>query len=214
MHWFNWRRPHQKETVAFSVSGWGTGFSQRPIWGWSSSSEFPHGQRRLITVGCSTLCQNAPAVAVIKSPSPAPHFDTQVQELELSALAPCDMCWWSRVCLYIGLELELEKCLLDKKQIQTGNNVTNDTYTMFYVGRPLQRRGAHRWSKRHRNILQYMNRHRAHEVLTFGRINLGYATKTKAPHWAKLLLDIRGAHSWHSYNEGKNKTVVSKAASL
>ena len=36
----------------------------------------------------------------------------------------------------------------------------------------------------------------------FGGINLVYATKTKAPHWAKRLLDIRGAHNWHSYNRG------------
>ena len=35
------------------------------------------------------------------------------------------------------LELELEKCLLDKHQIQTKNNVINDTFRMFYVGRPL-----------------------------------------------------------------------------
>ena len=37
----------------------------------------------------------------------------------------------------LELELELEKCLLDKKQIQAENNVINDTYRMFYVGRPL-----------------------------------------------------------------------------
>ena len=52
-----------------------------------------------------------------------------------------------------SLELELEKCLL------TRNNVINDTYRMFYVGRPLQRRWAHCWRKSHPNILQCMNRH-------------------------------------------------------
>ena len=36
----------------------------------------------------------------------------------------------------------------------------------------------------------------------FWGMNLVYATKTKAPHWAKRLLDIRGAHNWHSYNGG------------
>ena len=39
----------------------------------------------------------------------------------------------------------------------------------------------------------------------FGSMNLVYATKTKAPHWAKRLLDIRGAHNWHSYNGWKYK---------
>ena len=66
--------------------------------------------------------------------------------------------------ILLELELELEKCLLDKKQIQAGNNVINDTYWMFYVGRPLQRRWAHRRRKSHPNILQCMNRHRAHEL--------------------------------------------------
>ena len=39
----------------------------------------------------------------------------------------------------------------------------------------------------------------------FGSMNLVYATKTKAPHWAMRLLFIRGAHNWHSYNGRKNK---------
>ena len=44
------------------------------------------------------------------------------------------------VIIEVNLNLNLKKCLLDKKQIQAGNNVINDTYRVFYVGRPLQRR--------------------------------------------------------------------------
>ena len=49
----------------------------------------------------------------------------------------------------LNLNLNLKKCLLDKKQIQAGNNVINDTHRVFYIGRPLQRRWAHRWRKSH-----------------------------------------------------------------
>ena len=73
-----------------------------------------------------------------------------------------------------------KKCLLDKKQIQAGNNVINDTYRVFYVGRRLQRRWAHRWRKSDPNILQCMNRHRAHEVLTFWEHEFGICNQNES----------------------------------
>ena len=45
-----------------------------------------------------------------------------------------------QICTKLELELELEKKFIRQKQIQAGNNVINDTYRVFYVGRPLQRR--------------------------------------------------------------------------
>ena len=86
----------------------------------------------------------------------------------------------STVILELELELELEKSLLDKKQIQTGNNVINHTYRVLYVGRPLQRRWAHRWRKSHPNILQCMNRHCAHEVLTFWEHEFGICNQNES----------------------------------
>ena len=80
----------------------------------------------------------------------------------------------------LNLNLNLKKCLLDKKQIQAGNNVINDTYRVFYVGRPLQRRWAHRWRKSKPNILQCMNRHRAHELLTFWEHEFGIYNQNKS----------------------------------
>ena len=80
----------------------------------------------------------------------------------------------------LNLNLNLKKCLLDKKQIQAGSNVINDTYSVFYVGRPLQRRWAHRWRKSHPNILQCMNRHRAHEVLTFWEHEFGICNQNES----------------------------------
>ena len=44
----------------------------------------------------------------------------------------------------------------------------------------------------------------------FGNMNWENATKTKAPHWAKRLLDIRGAHNWYSYNGGKQNSWVKR----
>ena len=85
-----------------------------------------------------------------------------------------------RVRLCLNLNLNLKKCLLDKKQIQAGNNVINDTYRVFYVGRPLQRRWAHRWRKSHPNILKCMNRHRAHEVLTFWEHEFGICNQNES----------------------------------
>ena len=73
-----------------------------------------------------------------------------------------------------------KKCLLDKKQVQVGNNVLNDTYRVFNVGRPLQRRWAHRWRKSHSNILQCINRHRAHEVLTFWEHEFGICNQNES----------------------------------
>ena len=108
-------------------------------------------------------------------------------------------------------ELELEKCLLDKKQIQARNNVINDTYRMLYVGyvgRPLQRRWAHRWRKSHPNILQCMNRHCVHEVLTFWEHKFGICNQNESTPLGKALSRHTRAHNWHSYNEEKNKTVV------
>ena len=111
----------------------------------------------------------------------------------------------------LELELELEKCLLDKKKQKTSKKyVINDTYRMFYVGRPLPRSWAHRWRKSHPKILQYMNRHRAHEVLTFCAHTFLYATNTKTPHLGNAPSRHTRAHNWHSYNEGK--TVVSKGS--
>ena len=83
-------------------------------------------------------------------------------------------------------ELELEKYLLDKKLIQARKKndtyrmfflTINDTCRMFYVGRPLQRRWAHRWHKSHPKKLQYMDRHRAHEVLTFWEHTFGICSQ-------------------------------------
>ena len=82
--------------------------------------------------------------------------------------------------LIMNLNLNLKKCLLDKKQIQAGNNVIDDTYRVFYVGRPLQRRWAHRWRKSHPNILQCMNRHRAHEVLTYWEHEFGICNQNES----------------------------------
>ena len=87
---------------------------------------------------------------------------------------------WHYACVPHELDLELEKCLLDKKQIQARNNVINDTYRMFYVGRPLQRRWAHRWRKSHPTILQCMNRHHAHEVLTFWEHKFGICNQNES----------------------------------
>ena len=84
------------------------------------------------------------------------------------------------ITMALNLNLNLKKCLLDKKQIQAGNNVINDTYRVFYVGRPLQRRWAHRWRKSHPNILRCMNRHRAHEVLTFWEHEFGICNQNES----------------------------------
>ena len=97
----------------------------------------------------------------------------------------------------------------EKKQIQAGNNVINDT-EYFMSGDPYK---GDELTAGVRATQIYYNAWTGTVHMKcwhFGSMNLLYATKTKAPHWAKRLLDIRGAHNWHSYNEGENKTVVSK----
>ena len=104
------------------------------------------------------------------------------------------------------------KMFIRQKQIPTRNNVINDTYRMFYVGRPLQRRWAQRWRKSHPDILQCMNRHRSHEVLTFWEHKFGICNQKERTPLDKAPSRHTRAHNWHSYNEEKNKTVVSKGS--
>ena len=79
------------------------------------------------------------------------------------------------------LELELEKMFIRQKEpIQARNNVINDTYRLFYVGRPLQRRRAHHWRNSLPNILQCMNRHRAQEMFTFWEHKFGICNQKES----------------------------------
>ena len=67
--------------------------------------------------------------------------------------------------------LELENCLFDKKKIQTWHNFTQNTWQyVFFVGRPLQRRWAHRLRKGHPRLLQCINRHCTMKGQTFGSV--------------------------------------------
>ena len=72
----------------------------------------------------------------------------------------------------VELELELENCLFDKKKIQTWHNITQSTwqYVFFFVGRPLQRRWAHRLRKGHPRVLQCVHRHCTMKGQTFGSV--------------------------------------------
>ena len=69
------------------------------------------------------------------------------------------------------LELELENCLFDKKKYKhdTISHRIHDSM-FFFVGRPLQRRWAHRLRKGHPRLLQCINRHCTMKGQTFGSV--------------------------------------------
>ena len=98
--------------------------------------------------------------------------------------------------------LEPEKCLLDKKYKQETmwqKNMRN------VLCRETQRRWAHRWLKSHPRILQCMNRHYAHEVLTFWEHKFICNQKKNTPLVKALFRHTRGTQLTYLY-EGKHNT--------
>ena len=79
--------------------------------------------------------------------------------------------------LYLWFLSKLKTMFIWHKQIETRNNVTNNTCIMIYTGWTLQRRWAHRWRKSYPRILQCMNRHYAHEALIFWKHKFGRCNK-------------------------------------
>ena len=71
----------------------------------------------------------------------------------------------------LSLELELENSLFDKKKNTNMTQYHTEYMTVcFFVGRPLQRRWAHRLRKGHPRVLQCINRHCTVKGQTFGNV--------------------------------------------
>ena len=63
------------------------------------------------------------------------------------------------------------KLFIWQEKIQTCHNITKSTWQyVFVVGRPLQRRWAHRLRKGHPRVLQCINRHCTMRCQTFGSV--------------------------------------------
>ena len=132
------------------------------------------------------------------------------QHIGLNCSAHQFICWLHVLCfqkfhinyplVWFELELELENGLFDKKKIQTWHNITQSTWQyVFFVGRTLQRRWAHRLHKGHPWVLQCINRHCTMKGQTFGSVGK-LNTHTS---WDRAPSRLNAGHTIDNNNKGK-----------